>query len=291
MLNWIRELALPPLPRLMPYGAGATSPVATPAVSAEPTLDWLAAVAEPLQALAHGPQRVTLFAPTDAALRQAGVSPQHLPPTVLQQWLLRHLTVLDDSTAAVLPMLDGSLLRRDGTAGWRDASGQRVAELRAEAGPARLRLLWVDRSLQPASGSLWQQIAAEPGLGRFADALERTGLAPLLGCTGPFTVFAPSDAGLDRAAARLGLSRRALWTDTALLGRLLRQHIVPGRWASLELPWGGQLRSWADAPLRLTPLGQVCAGACTVQPLAAGSDQPCSNGVLHRLHDALLPPH
>jgi len=289
MLNWIRELALPSLPHLMPRGSGGGASVAATAAGAAPTLDWLAAAGAPLQALVHGPSRVTLLAPTDGALRQAGVSPQHLPSADLQQWLLRHLSVVDDPAASVLPMLDGSLLRRDGADGWRDASGRRVAELRAEAGPGRLRLLWVDRVLQPASASLWQQIAAEPGLARFADALERTGLAPLLGCAGPFTVFAPSDAGLDRAAARLGLSRRALWSDPAQLGSLLRQHVVPGRWASLELPWGGQLRSWAEAPLRLTPLGQVCACACTVQPLAAGSDQPCSNGVLHRVDDALLP--
>lgn len=285
MLNWIRELALPPMARLMPHGAGRASPV----VAAGPTLDWLAVAAAPLQALARGPQWVTLFAPTDAALRQAGVSPQHLPPVALQQWLARHLSVVDDPTAAVLPMLDGSLLRRDSTAGWRDASGQRVGQLRAEAGPGDLRLLWVDRPLQPASANLWQQLAAEPGLGRFADALERTGLSPLLGCTGPFTVLAPSDAGLDRAAARLGLSRLALWSDNAQLGRLLRQHVVPGRWSSLDLPWGGQLRSWADTPLHLSPLGHVRAGGDLAQPLAAGSDQPCSNGVLHRLRDALLP--
>lgn len=286
MLNWIRELTVPPMTRLMPHGAATASAF----VAERPTLDWLAAAAAPLRGLARGPQRLTLFAPTDAAMRQAGVSLHQQPAMAMQQWLSRHLSVADDTLAEVLPMLDGSLLRREAPAAWRDASGQRIGQLHTEAGPGGLRVVCVDRPLQPASVSLWQQLAADPGLVRFADALERTGLAQVLDCAGPFTVFAPSDDGLDRAAARLGLSRRALWSDAAQLSRVLRQHVVPGRWSSLELPWGGQLRSWADSPLHLAPLGHVRAGGDLAQPLAAGSDQPCSNGVLHRLRDALLPP-
>jgi uncharacterized surface protein with fasciclin (FAS1) repeats len=180
-------------------------------------------------------------------------------------------------------------LRRTGSGAWLDAGGARVSELGRAPSPGSVRLLLVDSPLQPAVASLWEQIAAEPGLARLADALERTGLAALLGCAGPFTVFAPSDAGLDRAAARLGLSRRALWSDPARLAELLRQHVVAGRWSSLDLPWGGQLRTWGPTPLQLTPLGLLRAGGCTGQSLADGSDQPCRNGVLHRLHDALLP--
>jgi len=285
MLNWIRNLALPPMPHLLPQGQGGRAPLA-----AGPKADWLVPVlaGAELQALARGPAPVTLFAPTDAALRQAGIS-LPLPP----QWLMRHLTVLDRPAAPVVRMLDGSLLRSGcgtGAVGsWLDASGARVRELQhgPELGNLGVRLL--DRVLQPASASLWQQIAADPGLARFADALDRTGLAPLLGCSGPFTVFAPSDAGLDRAAARLGLSRRSLWSDPARLSELLRQHVVPGRWSSLDLPWGGGLRTWGHTPLQLTPLGQLRVGGCTVQALADGSDQPCHNGVLHRLHEALLP--
>lgn len=293
MLNWIRELALLPMPHLLPHGQGGGAFLAAGA-DAELKADWLVPVlaGAALQSFASGRVPVTLFAPTDAALRRAGLAPQALPLAQQQQWLMRHLTVLDSPAAAVVRMLDGGLLRndgRDGSDAWFDASGARVCELQPGPQLGSLRVLLVDRPLQPASVSLWQQIAAEPGLARFADALDRTGLAALLGCTGPFTVFAPSNAGLDRAAARLGLRRHALWADPARLGQLLRQHVVPGRWSSLDLPWGGGLRTWGHTPLQLTPLGQLRAGCCTVQALADGSDRPCQNGVLHRLHDALLP--
>lgn len=286
MLNWIRELVLPPMPHLLPHGQGGGGRAA-----AELKADWLVPLLSgaQLQSLARSEVPVTLFAPTDAAVHQAGLSPQTMSLLVQQRWLMRHLTALDNPAAALVRMLDGSLLRQDGAGSWRDASGERVGGLQLGPGRGSLRVLLVDRTLQPAAASVWQLIAAQPGLALFADALERTGLAPLLGCAGPFTVFAPSDAGLERAAARLGLRRHALWADPARLGELLRQHVVPGRWYSLDLPWGGGLRTWTETPLQLTPLGQLRAGGCTVQALADGSDQPCSNGVLHRLHDALLP--
>lgn len=291
MLNWIRTLALPPMSHLLPLGQGGSG--ASPSGAARLTADWLApAMADAqLQSLANSRVPATLFAPTDAALRHAGVSPQALPPLVLQRWLMRHLTVLDSPAAAVVRMLDGSLLRRDASASWLDASGEQVCELGPGPALGSLRVQLVDRPLEPASANLWQQIAVEPGLDCFAEALDRTGLAPLFRCAGPFTVFAPSNAGLERAAARLGLRRRALWTDPVRLGSLLRQHVVSGRWCSADLPWGGGLRTWADMPLQLTPLGQLQASGCTAQALADGSDRPCINGVLHRLHDALLPPH
>lgn len=296
MLNWIRELAMPSMPQLLQHGQGGRA-IEAAQVGAGATVDWLRPVwaHARLQSLVSGPAPLTLFVPTDAALRQAGMTPQALPISLQQQWLMCHLAAIDDPAASLVRMMDGSLLRREGREGrdggsaWRDASGARVCELRQELGSGGLRLRVVDRALQPASATLWEQVAADPGLARFADALDRTGLAPLLGCAGPFTVFAPSNAGLDRAAARLGMSRRSLWSDPARLGELLRQHVVPGRWSSLELPWGAVLRTWTDTPLQLTPLGLLRAGGCTVQALAAGSDQPCRNGVLHRLHDALLP--
>ena len=291
MLNWIRELALLPMPHLLPHGQAGGG--VAPSLAGSHQAGWLGPVlaGARLQSLAGSPAPVTLFAPTDAALQRAGVSPQALSSQALERWLMRHLTVLDGPAAAVLRMLDGSLLRRDASGAWLDASGERVGELGAGPASGSVRVVLVDRPLAPAVASLSEQIAVEPGLARFAEALDRTGLAPLLGCSGPFTVFAPSNAGLDRAAARLGLRRQALWADPAQLGELVRQHIVPGRWCSADLPWGGGLRTWADTPLRLTPLGQLGAGGCLVQALADGSDQPCRNGVLHRVHDALLPQH
>lgn len=64
-------------------------------------------------------------------------------------------------------------------------------------------------------------------LTRFADAIERVGVAQDLSGYGPWTVFAPVDRAFSRAAARLDTIRRAGLTDS--LQKIVRYHVVRGR--------------------------------------------------------------
>lgn len=257
-----------------------------------PSCDWLDAAVRHagLSLLLQAPPGTTLLAPTDAALEAAGESLGQASPEGLQRWLLGHLTLASPQENGLLPLLNGSLLRRaeDGL-GWLDASGQPVRMLGRPRMRQHLRVQPIDRPLAVATQTLWQRVSADPALTRLAGALARCGLDDLLACSGPFTLFAPSDAGLDRAAARLGLSPAALWQDREHLRALLLRHIVPGRWTSVELPWPGRLRTLGDGELRLDALGRLRSGDLGL-PLARGSDQPCSNGLLHHLSEALLPP-
>lgn len=242
-----------------------------------------------LAALLQAPPGMTLLAPTDDALQAAGLRPGQDAPEALQRWLLGHLTLASPRQDGLLPLLDGSLLRRaEQGAGWRDAEGRPVRLLGGLRQRGNLRVQLIDRPLLAPRLSLWQRVAADPALARLADALERCGLHELLGCAGPFTVFAPTGAGLDRAAARLGLGGDAWWRDVDALRALLLNHIVPGRWTSSELPWPGRLRTLGDAALTLDAFGRLRSGDLGL-PLAPGSDQPCRNGLLHRLPEALLP--
>jgi hypothetical protein len=74
-----------------------------------------------------------------------------------------------------------------------------------------------------------------------------------------------------------------------LLGELLRYHLVAGRLASHELPWGSQLPSLQGAALRLSPLGLLDDGVEAL-PLGRGPGLAACNGHLHPLPGALLPP-
>lgn len=242
-----------------------------------------------LGALLQAPPGTTLLAPTDAALDAAGLSPAAMSPEGLQRWLLGHLTLASPQDDGVLPLLNGSVLRRaEQGPGWVDAEGRAVRLMGRPQWRQQLRVQAIDRPLAAASLTLWQRLSTDPGLARLADAVERCGLNHLLSCGGPFTLFAPSDAGLDRAAARLGLSPAALWQDTPRLRALLLDHIVPGRWASSELPWAGRLRTLGLNDISLEALGLLRSGDLSL-PLARGSDQPCGNGLLHRLTEVLLP--
>ncbi|MGQ3052548.1 MAG: fasciclin domain-containing protein [Roseateles sp.] len=284
MLDWLQLLNPLRHHHLLPPGAaGAT---------ALPCAQWLVPVlaAARLAGPPSATAALTLLAPSDQALRAAGVVPGELPRNELQHWLMRHLSADDARSGGLLQMLDGQLLRPGGTARqWRDSAGGVVQQLGRTGEVAGLRVLVVDRALPAVTASLWERIAADPNRRRFAAALEHTGLAALLNCNGPFTVLAPSSRGLARAAARLGLSPAALWADRTLLTRLLSGHLLPGRLPSSAFPWGGAMHTLAGQTLQWSALGLLRSGDLLL-PLVAGSDVSCSNGVLHCLDEVLLPP-
>lgn len=283
MLDWL-QLFNPAAPRhLLAPGAGGPLPT--------PSAQWLAPVLAAAHLSSPSPDGgLTLLAPSDDALAEAGLVPATLAPAELQRWLLRHLTLDDVGGGGSVQMLDGQLLLRDGAAPqWRDGAGRAVRPLGRPRLRAGIAVQLVDRALGPVTDSLRARIAAEPGLAGFAAALAHTGLDGLLDCSGPFTVLAPSDRGLARAAARLGRSPASLWADRDRLTDLLLHHLLPGRWSSSALPWNGALRTLAGERLHFSALGLLRSGDLLL-PLAPGSDRCASNGVLHRLDEALLPP-
>lgn len=276
MRNWLSLIN--PAHTLMPRGPAAASSVdagrLAPLLAQVRRAGWPAAEA------------VSLLAPADEFAHPAEAGGALALPSAL----LRQLTLGDPARDGVLQMLDGQLLVRDAaTRQWRDAEGRLISATGRPVWVDGVRVQPVDQALQPVTATLWDRIAADPALERFAAALEQAELVPLLSAGQPFTVIAPSSLGLDRAAARLGLSSAALWADRARLAGLLAHHLIPGSRASGSLPWGGSLLSWDGLPLHFSPLGLLRSGDLLL-PLAPGSDRSCRNGVLHRVHEALLPP-
>lgn len=173
----------------------------------------------------------------------------------------------------------------------RDAEGG-MARLQAcdmPAGAAGTALLHIiDRVLPPPLTDLKQLLAARPEFSEFSQALTVSGFDSLLQGRCPITVLAPHNEGWRHLASRLGLRQRELAGHPDLLRRLLAHHLLPGRWLSIELPWGSPLTTAAGTRLTLAPLGLIGSGEAA-QPLLGGSDLRASNGVLHRLATPLLP--
>jgi len=124
--------------------------------------------------------------------------------------------------------------------------------------------------------------------GRFATlaaALERTGLDRLLKGTGPFTLFAPTDA----AFARLPRGMLAALLEPrnhARLTALLARHVVAGAVLAADLGTLSAITAVDNVTLPVTssPAGLAVDGANVVT-----ADLDASNGVIHVIDAVLLP--
>jgi uncharacterized surface protein with fasciclin (FAS1) repeats len=296
MFNW-QSLAIAPGPRMASEPEAISAPTRA-------LCNWIAPAlnAAGLGSLVSHGEGLTLLAPTDAAL-DLWLGPQGLDragllaePARLRQLLLTH----------VLPQyLSSAMLRQP-----RALSGLSPAFTGVQAGPGgpllldgrqrsarlvagdlrlgRLHLHLIDRVLETPIQHLLGLIQRRQEFSDLAEAVERSGLACVLRSQGPFTLFAPSNDALALLAARLGLRRRSLLANGGLLSEVLRRHLVCGRFASNELPWGGRLNTVNGDALHLSPLGLIGDGV-DAQPLQKTGEMPASNGVLHRLSQALLP--
>jgi uncharacterized surface protein with fasciclin (FAS1) repeats len=119
-------------------------------------------------------------------------------------------------------------------------------------------------------------------------AVQAAGFADALAETGPYTVFAPTDAAFTALLEELGLSAEELLADTELLTDVLSYHVVPGTFfaedvAGLDgasvatlLPGGSVEISTAD--------GVMVDNATVIQ-----TDIEAANGVIHVIDTVIVP--
>jgi uncharacterized surface protein with fasciclin (FAS1) repeats len=128
-------------------------------------------------------------------------------------------------------------------------------------------------------------IDGDPDLSTLSELLRQTGLADVLGETGPFTVFAPDDAAF--AALPPG-ALGALRAEPALAKRVLAHHVVNGRAEAADLRPGGRgiLTPTDGSTLTVAVVGgRVEVGPATlVEP-----DHRAANGVVHVVDTVIVP--
>merc|ERR1711935_97381 len=131
------------------------------------------------------------------------------------------------------------------------------------------------------------EIKGQDGFGKFVAACNAAGLGATLAGPGPFTVFAPTDAAMDAAAA--------VGRDTTSLAAM-QYHVVNGAVSKGSI--SGDLATLSGATLtykrfaRQTFLDDAVVGAVP-QGAATGSSYPvdiqCDNGVVHAIDQVLIP--
>jgi uncharacterized surface protein with fasciclin (FAS1) repeats len=133
--------------------------------------------------------------------------------------------------------------------------------------------------------------SVDPRFTTLEAAVDAAGLRPALSGTGPFTLFAPTNAAFDALLAELGITRAQLLANRELLTAVLSYHVVPGRVERAQVPVGPAITTLQGGVFKVTASG----GALTITDGRNRSSTitqtgiSASNGVIHVVDRVLLP--
>ena len=117
-----------------------------------------------------------------------------------------------------------------------------------------------------------------------ATAVAAAGLVETLKGTGPFTVFAPSDAAF--AAIQMDVDNLLKPENKALLAKVLTYHVVSGKIMAADLRDGQEMTTVQGSALRVSiNNGKVMINDANV----ISADVPASNGVIHVIDKVVMP--
>jgi uncharacterized surface protein with fasciclin (FAS1) repeats len=123
------------------------------------------------------------------------------------------------------------------------------------------------------------------------EAVKAAGLERTLSGAGPFTVFAPTNAAFAAALTELGVSKAALFADTARLSAVLSYHVLAAEVRAADVPAGQAVTTVQGGIFKPTavPGGlAIVDGRNRVANIVA-TDIGVSNGVIHKIDKVLLP--
>jgi uncharacterized surface protein with fasciclin (FAS1) repeats len=142
--------------------------------------------------------------------------------------------------------------------------------------------------------------AANPDFSTLVTAVQAAGLAATLSGSGPFTVFAPTNAGFD-ALPDGTVQRLVQPRQRAQLTRILTYHVVPGRISAADLTTAVRVGG-GRATLQTVEGGRLVAqdagrGRLRIVDSTGeifwitATDVNASNGVIHVIDGVLTPGH
>jgi len=146
----------------------------------------------------------------------------------------------------------------------------------------------VDRVLLPANKDIVQTAQAMPNLSILVEAVVAAGLVDTLKGTGPYTVFAPTDAAFAALLAELGVTKDALLADTALLTKVLTYHVLPARVLKAEIPLNTPISTVQGQTIVINSSLQIIDQRGRSSGIVA-TDIFNTNGVVHVIDRVLLP--
>ena len=244
---------------------------------------------------------LTVFAPTNAAfvalLGELGVTKdallanKPLLTAVLTYHVLGSKVLHSDVPLgkAITPV-SGGFFKIESANGLKITDGRNrvttitATDIQASNGVVHL----VDRVLLPADKDIVATAMALPDFSILVEAVAAAGLVSTLQGTGPFTVFAPTNAAFAALLAELGVTKEALLANTALLTSVLTYHVVPARVLKAEVPVNTAIATvqgqtfTVNSSLVITDQNQRTSNI-------VAADVFTSNGVIHVVDKVILP--
>ena len=148
----------------------------------------------------------------------------------------------------------------------------------------------VDGVAMTADKNIVENAAAAKSVSTLVSAVTAAGLVETLSGTGPFTVFAPTNAAFDKLpkGAVAGLMDPA---SKAKLAGVLTYHVIAGRLVAADLKDGQELTTVNGEKLKVTVKdGKVMVGNGKDAPATVQiADVISSNGVTHVIDTVILP--
>ncbi|MCX2860576.1 fasciclin domain-containing protein [Paucibacter sp. PLA-PC-4] len=306
MLDWFKRLALLASVGLLAACGGGDDhpPTVVDIARSDARFSILseAVVAADLGTTLSAPGSLTVFAPTNdafaALLTELGVSKAQLlaDKALLTAVLTYHVLPAKVERAAIpagkpITTLQGGIFKIEVNGGTtRVTDGRnRVSTITATDIQASNGVVHVlDRVLLPADKTIVQTASALPDFSILVEAVVAADLVGTLSGTGPFTVFAPTNAAFAALLTELGISKDALLADKALLTKVLTYHVLPARVLKSDVPVGPAITTvqgntfTVDANLDITDRNGRKARITATDVLA-------SNGVIHVIDKVILP--
>lgn len=260
-----------------------------------------AVVAADLAATLSGPGPFTVFAPTNdafvALLGELGTTKDALlkDKPLLTAVLTYHVLGSKVEKAGVplgkaITTLQKGFFKIDAPAGTLTITDGRnrtskiiTTDIQAANGVVHI----IDKVLLPANKNIVQTAQGIPTFSLLVEAVIAAGLAPTLSGPGPFTVFAPTDAAFAAALTELGVTKAALFGNTALLAKILTYHVVSAQVLKADIP-ATPIVSLQGETFRISPSFVITDQRNRLTNITA-TDVLTSNGVIHVVDKVILP--
>jgi uncharacterized surface protein with fasciclin (FAS1) repeats len=146
----------------------------------------------------------------------------------------------------------------------------------------------IDKVLLPADKNIVQTAQGLADFSILVEAVVAANLQGTLSGTGPFTVFAPTNAAFAAALTELGVTKDALFANTALLTKILTYHVVPGRVLKADIPFGTAVATVQGETLTIDNTATITDQRARKAKIII-TDVLTSNGVIHAIDNVILP--